>query len=527
MKSLFYKHAIAISIIVLFATIGCFAVKDYGLSWDEPIQRIMGIVSYNFVFEGDKTLSTHIERDHGVGFELPLIIIERALGLTDNHDIFIMRHLVSHFFFLFGAFIFYLLSSKLFSNRTLGIIAMLAFICHPRLYAQSYFNSKDIPFMIAFVLALYALYRAYNKRDVLSYILVGAAVGYATSIRMMSMLFFVIVAGFLIFDILRAKHTGITVKKAITNMVAFLLSSVLFTIAFWPLLWIRPFANFIEAYQDMAKFRWPGQLLFNGNIISGTEIPWNYLPQYMLTTTPILWVIAGILGILTILVLAVRKPFTFIDNAKEKFLLINVLNIVGTLSAIIVLHSVVYDGWRHVFFLYPSLLLLALALLKRVQEAIPKIPITIALSAIQFVTIGIYMFNNHPYQQTYFNRLISHKQDHIRQHFDMDYWGVTCKQGLEYILQHDTSSTIKVNATVDPLWFNREFLPEQDRNRIQLVGCDQGAEYYITFFRVHPKDFNFPETIYTITSQGSPILKVYKMYEPKLHSEKNCKTVWE
>lgn len=74
--------------------------KQYGISWDEGRQRQTGLVNYRYVVYGDQGLLNYSDRDYGVAFELPLILIEMALGLEHSRDIFLARHLLTHFFFL-------------------------------------------------------------------------------------------------------------------------------------------------------------------------------------------------------------------------------------------------------------------------------------------------------------------------------------------------------------------------------------------------------------------------------------------
>lgn len=524
MKTFSYKHYIALILLGIFTIIGVIVSDDYGMSWDEPVQREMGLVSYNYIAKGDTRIHTYIEKDHGVGFELPLVLIEYALGQEDTEDIYATRHLVTHLFFLLGAFIFYLLSSKLFNSKTIGIIAFLALVCHPRLYAQSFVNSKDIPFLVAFIFSLSACYRAYLKKDTVSHILLGIAIGYATSIRMMSLIFIAIILFFILIDLLRAKQNKQSRLLAFTNPITFLVATAITTFIFWPMLWIRPFANFAEAYVDMSKFRWANSLLFDGEMIFSLELPWYYLPKYMFITTPILWLIAGVGGMIYTIVNAIRKPINCITDANKRFILTNLLVFTGTLSAIIVLDSVVYDGWRHVYYIYPALLIMTMATLHYLQQKVRVKHLVVITCTIQVISTGIYMVRNHPYQMTYFNRFVSHDDEYLRYHYEMDYWGIAIKDAHMFLLDYDTSSEIKVYNTLAPIYNNYLTLSKQERERIQLVGCNDGAVYFITNFRGHPQEFDYPEKIYEVKAQGSTILAVYKMYDSTLYPERNCQT---
>src|SRR5690606_2262608 len=115
---------------------------DFGISWDESFQRKTGAINYQFVFEGDSALLTYHDRDYGAAFELPLILIEESLGLTDSREIYLMRHLVSHLFFIFCLWCCYWLIYLFFNNKWLAATGVLLFVLHPLIYAHSFFNTK-------------------------------------------------------------------------------------------------------------------------------------------------------------------------------------------------------------------------------------------------------------------------------------------------------------------------------------------------------------------------------------------------
>src|SRR5687767_11963081 len=90
--------------------------KDYGISWDEPAQRLLGIDSYEYVHGGDKNYLESRDRVYGVGFEMPLIYLEKLMNLKDTRDIFLLRHFSYFFFFSFACFLFFRLNLKLFKK---------------------------------------------------------------------------------------------------------------------------------------------------------------------------------------------------------------------------------------------------------------------------------------------------------------------------------------------------------------------------------------------------------------------------
>src|ERR1035438_9366221 len=147
MLKAFKIHIISIGIFLVSLITGLCVFEDFGIAWDDPSQQQTGQITYDYVFRGDQTYKTYLNRDYGVAFQLPLIMLQNTLGLQDTRDIYNMRKLVTHLFFLFSAFVFYLLIYFLYKKRSLAITGYLLLLITPRIFAQSFFNTKDIPFM--------------------------------------------------------------------------------------------------------------------------------------------------------------------------------------------------------------------------------------------------------------------------------------------------------------------------------------------------------------------------------------------
>ena len=94
--------------------LGLFIYQDYGISIDEPAQRLIGATNINHIAhkfhiqsllnnevlaQFPKNLSQITDRDYGVIFELPAIVIELAFNLKQDREIYFARHLFTFLFF--------------------------------------------------------------------------------------------------------------------------------------------------------------------------------------------------------------------------------------------------------------------------------------------------------------------------------------------------------------------------------------------------------------------------------------------
>jgi hypothetical protein len=368
--------------------------------------------------------------------------------------------------------------------------------------------------MVTITLALTNL--AFDKNKIALYILLGAVAGYTTSIRVMGVMPFVFIMAMLIADYLAAAKLGATAKKEkLTHVLGFALTFPVVLYLSWPYLWLNPFGNFMESYNLMSHYQWDGQVLINGVYERAVDLPSGYFPNWFAISVPILWLLAGIAGGVFIGLDLFKKPKSFLVNGPERNFLLLFLCFVMPVFAVIKLHSVIYDDWRHLYFTYPAFAMLALYLMVRFYNAKTRF-VMIGLAAIQMVMVGYFMVNNHPFQQVYFNELVSKESEYLRANFELDYWGCSFKDGLEYIAKNDKSPKLKINGNFqDPISHNLLILDPKDRARFEYVDFAQ-ATYFLTNFRGHPEDYPSADKPskdidYNITVLNSSILRVYNL----------------
>lgn len=488
---------------------GLATYRDYGISWDEPAQRLVGTVNYDYVFHGDKRLFIFDDKRYGPGFELPLICIEKALHLTDTRDIYLMRHLADHLFFLLGAFFGYLLCYRLFKSQFIACTGFLMLALMPRFYAHSFFNTKDIPFLSALLIATYGFTVALERRRPLGFLLAGVLLGYATSIRIMGVLPTFIVGFFLLTDVAMAAVRKDNAKRNAGALLCFAAGYCLCLYACSPYLWSNPIPNFIDCYSKLTIHGPAVKNLMNGGMVSTAALPWTYLPEWMLITIPVLWSALGIGGIILLLINIARKPSGYITNTPERMFLMYFLMLIAPVVSFYVFTPPIYDEWRHLYFIYIFLVLMGVYCLSKLAPASRRI-VQFAC-AVQAGFVCWFMVKSHPFQQVYFNHLVSHKKEYLRKNFEFDYWGSSVKQALDYLIASNPTRVYQVNCGWPPyITNNMMLLKPADRQRIQQVEFDQ-CDYFITNFRYHPDDFDFP-MIYSRTVLNSTVVCIYKMH---------------
>lgn len=340
-------------------------------------------------------------------------------------------------------------------------MALGLLLLHPRIYAHSVFNTKDLPFLSVATACLLAARHAFTSGRMRHFVVLCLLCGWATGIRITGVLLPACIAVALGARVLalRDRHTLLRSLAAFGSM---MLAATAELYVCWPFLWADPFTRFAQSWQRMAHYPWGGSLLFRGTIYKDVDVPWTYIPVWFTITTPLVWVSAGLAGAAFAVgrtLEAFRERAMSADRCSD---VLHLLLVFLPVVAIIALHSIVYDDWRHLYFIWPSFVMLAVRALQWADGTRARWPVRIALIA-QAAVVLLFSIRNHPFQQVYFNMLAPHGKEQRRHRYEMDYWGVGFKQALDYILAHDTAKQIKVFYTLPPVEGNRDALPPADR----------------------------------------------------------------
>ena len=503
-----------------FLCIGISVFEDYGISWDEHISRNRGIMALKYVLERDQKLLTNRTKYYGTAFEILLADIERILYLRKGlRARFFMRHLVTFLLFYTGVLFFYLLCKHRFRSWKIGLLGSLFLILSPRIFAHSFYNSKDIPFLAMFIISIHTLVKYLDKKTLSTAAFHALTCALLIDIRIVGIIvpFFTII--FFIADLLIIKTKEIENKEIITSFLIYILLLGSFTVFFWPILWTKPLYHLTNAFIQMRRFPWQGTVLYLGSYIKATNLPWHYIPVWIIISTPLFYSFCFFVGCFVSMKLLLTNPVQFYVNKRDD--LIFILCFFLPLVIVIGIKSVLYNAWRQMFFVYPAFLMLSLVGLTSLFESIKIkfqglshriINVTVIfLMASSLINTARFMIQYHPYQNIYFNILAGRDMEEIKNNFELDYWGLSYKKALEYILKNDRSKTIKVYVVNWPGKANADILTSEDRNRLVYVKNPDEAKYFLSNYRVHKEEYPYKEEYYSIKFDGAKIMVVYRL----------------
>ncbi|MFB0527591.1 MAG: hypothetical protein ACETVT_01785 [bacterium] len=121
------------------------------------------------------------------------------------------------------------------------------------------------------------------------------------------------------------------------------------------------------------------------------------------------------------------------------------------------------------------------------------------------------MVKYHPYQNVYFNKLAGRNMSEVKNKFELDYWGLSYRKALEFILRTDRSRIIKVYVPNWPGKANLDILTSDGRNRLMYMENPKEAKYFLSNYRWHREEYRYKEEYYSIKIDSAKIMVVYKM----------------
>ena len=468
-------HGGLLAVTVLFLLAGALVLDDYGVGVDEPVQRAIAIKAVDYALERNDDLLRDVDRIYGVAFEVPLLFVERALGLEDSRDIYLSRHVLQHLFFLVSGVFCYALVYRLFGSKVVALLAMVLFLIHPRLYAASFVNSKDVPFLGMFMIALFFLHRAFRKDTVFAFLLCGVAVGLLVNIRIVGVLLFAAVVGLRLLDFLRAPG-GAERRRVLATLGVFALFSAGTVYATWPYLWPDPIDRFIESWERFARHD-ESLNIFEGRFIPASEVPLRYIPKWFALTTPPVVLALGVVGAMRVLARSATGWRDVLGNTPGRFALLIVLLVIGPVLAVWLIGSLLYDGWRHMYFLYAPFLLLAAFGLQWLLSG-RGMALKAGCAALIVMGIGVALASAariHPHQDMYFNALVDRTTPNaLVATYEMDYYGQSIRVVLEDLLERYPDSRLLISRQFSELPKNLLILSAERRARIATSDWDYG-----------------------------------------------------
>ena len=581
-----------LAVCAVFAAAALAVLDDYKVAQDSVVhQHELAVRTLDYIL-GDANaywepgLTSSVNNYYGAAFEILPHIVERVLGLNDVRDIYLTRHLMTHLLFIAAGWFCYLLVYRMTNSRLLGLFAMLLFLLHPRMYGNSFFNSKDLPFLSMFMIALCCVHWAFRRGTIGAFLVCGAVVAILVNLRIMGIMLLPAVLALRTCDLYYAVGWAER-RRVIISGGAFALAAVAIYYASMPYLWNDPIARFAELVATFYRHPTQGYELFQGRHLYSGGLPAHYIPTWIgITTPPAALLLSGIgmaAGVGRGVAGIRHRTEDALRNGELRFELLLAGIVAMSLLGVMLLSPYFIRGWQHMYYLWAPLCLLAALGLRAVGGGLSRLPLPLpsssplrripagawlcALAVIIVAASAVPVIRMHPYQHLYFNFLVDRKTpEYLGTQYDIDYSRTARLEGYEYLLQNHpgeliytpagnvaTASGVSDVLALFPAAERRRFV--SDPNMVPSYRIDHGGHsplppgasdillppviyarqvYNNTIMRVMAADLSLVDAdtadtyraIYRRATQGEPILRsrldVYRSAKRLTLAKDNC-----
>ncbi len=466
--------------------------------------------------------------NYGGLFEFTSMAAAKLVGIHTDMDtgFFDVRH------FLLGLFTaICLLFAGLIAKELLGwraaVFTVAILLVSPSFIGQGMMNSKDIPFAMGYVIATYYIIRFLKAFPTPSWknaigVMLGMAL--ALNVRVGALLLFFYFTMFCVlfwgyFQFIK-KENGFTMAnlgKAVAKALVAGVGGYFIGLLLWPYGLIDPLGNPLAVLKEQSEFPVFINQLFEGQVVSSKDLPSYYLTKFIYMTAPLTFLV-GLLGGVIMLLLNRNKT----NIGLWALLLFTALFPLAYLSYN---NTNVYNGWRHILFVYPALVIVAAAgfeyVLRMWHKAMAKYVVG-GLFVVLSLSSIIWMATNWAYQYVYFNPLVGGIKGAYGQYVT-DYYMIGVKEASTWLLEQEKigSAGRPIKVASDCVYPAQVYLTTKAENvalQYQRFHGRTNAEWdYAIFYSEYVNPYQLQNglwppdgTVYTVEAGGVPIVAVLK-----------------
>ena len=528
--------AIGIAIIfTLIFTLGLCTAADYGVYCYEPSEQVIlrenlkeyaaalgdaGALAY-YDRLGVQRSSESVEIDHG---QSAYYLLAPALTLCETNSALLhwLWHAYSWGLFTLGLLGLYLLLREMGLGVGPAMAGAAMMLLSPRFFAEGHYNNKDMALLVLVIWCFYLALRLWKKPTPLRALLFSLAGALAANTKIVGLLVWGMLSVAALVSVTARKQWSLRTGMAAATA---LLSFVLFYVLLTPAMWKDPAAYLLYLLNNASSFsRWTGVVLFRGERYDQMVAPLTrrYLPLMIFYTLPLYFFPLCAVGQLAAAWDWIRQPGKCLREPEKLLLLCATLLWTLLMGYVILRQPLIYNGWRHFYFLYAGFAVLAawgLEWLLRRLKGLNSAAIA-GILALCMAADGVGILQNHPYQYTYYNFLAPAGAEET---MELDYWDVSTVNALRLLMEAERNEKLPLNiAGTDALsQYGLDIaisaLTAEEKDRLTVIQQQADVPYLFmntTYGRIYgvtvPRDYH---VLLTIESYGQTICTVYERME--------------
>jgi hypothetical protein len=528
-KSNSSKKKFQILFFLIFLISGLFTVKDYGISYDELEYRQQGFIVLNYLgkkFFPDKTKKIQTDRylvyptfveylgEVKNNFKIHhtfFAALEFALFKnTEKKNVYLMRHYMNFMMSILMTIFFYKLVRLSFS-REISLIGVVILILNPKIFPDYIYNPNDIWFSFFLIISIYCCAKFFKKSKLVYFFFLPIFIALAINVRIIGIYVYFIFLIIFFYLCYKKDMKFINFLKHLPAQILILLISLYF---FTPQIWTNGFMSLFDLFVGQLKYNPINpEIMFLGEFISASEVGWYYLPIWIFISTPLIYILLFFFGTFFLAKALIADKYQ--EEHLSYYLLLGYFFL--PLFSYFFFKPIIFNGWRHFYFLYPALVYISLYGLNYLYKISINlnfrnlILIIRIIICVYFAIILLWSYKNHPYQNVYLNYFSKKYSDK----FEKDYWGLTNLNAIKYILLNDKRNKIVIvgveNSRID---FSMLMLNQKEKDRIILKKKDEvdpkEVDYYISHFN-DKKDVDY------YIKNGFKIIKALKIDDEEIN----------
>ena len=526
-KDSLWPRLLAALALLAMLVVGRYTYRDYGITVDETWERETSLINYQYIVKTllgkdlnlfPTQLENYRERYYGAALQLPTVLVEHLTGFTmPPRDIFMMRHLWIFVICMIGNTCFYLFLERVFRNRWYALLGFLMLALYPRFWGEQFTNIKDMVFMATCCWALLATALSLDHEGKWRWELLSALLfALCANARIIGFLFPSLLFGYRVLrdGILAPVWKEGGARRFLTRLarhtLAFLLMLACYVLV-TPAAWASPARYIIEAFFKFSNYNdWNGTVYFLGSMHPSYALPWYYLPVWLLLSIP-LWYLAGALaggvGAATVILRNHRRLGSTLCRVllgPGRWFVLCLIVATLPVAAAILMHSTLYNGWRHMYFIFPELVVVALfgvQWLFRLLRA-RRWPRRLLAGGMAVLLAGqaCWIGWMHPFEKFYLNPVGQTMSDLL----EKDYWYESTTAQIQHILDVDDSRRINLSDNSFSNISAFHYFAEEDARRIFIYSS-------LTYTEETPIDYIIDEALGPVSSTFPGFTPVYEL----------------
>ncbi len=470
---------------------------------------VLGVDLHDTSFSGVQRISESVDLDHGIA---SYYLFTPILLLTGKETIasVLYWHVYTYILWFLGVIGLYSVLKSVCNSQCTPIIGVLIYFFTPRMYAEGHYNNKDIVLLSLTFIVLACFCKLIKRGKTREIIASALASGFLINCKIVGLAIWGLTGLFGVGYVLVMTDRKIWMRK-ITDLILTAILSLLVFFVLTPAMWHFPVGYIEYCMTNSTNFsRWSQSYLFNGAIVTPIEtgVPRLYLIQWILMTTPVYVIILFLTSIGLFIRNMIAKKKTCSDQELFYILFIITFIIPVLVSVIKAPTLVLYNGWRHNYYLYAYIVLCACYTVDLILEGfkldVPRLVVA-GITVVGFIMTGVDMMMNRSYEYMYYNPVARVFID--TEGFEADYWNVAVVPAMKAFADRDEKMTIapKGYAASGQLKF-------ADFGDFVLVDERKNADYYLfnTSMMIEKDEMGKYSKVFSFQKYGHELCAIYK-----------------